>query len=195
MNVITGLEKVYYAVMTDETTETYGEVKELGEGIEIGVTPTENSSVLPAGNRDAIVELRAGETNLTFTIPSMTTEAKMDIFGFEEAEEGGIIYNSNAIKPYIAIMFNKTLDGGAMEYVTLYKGKLQLNEDKAKTISNGQVEFQTPQFSGKFVQLKNGNSQHVIRSTDKNFDAESWAKTWGVSVVKATKKVSLPPQE
>lgn len=108
MNVITGLEKVYYAVMTDETTETYGEIKELGEGIEIGVTPTENQTSLYAGNKQLLVESGLGDIDLTFTIPSMSTEAQKDLFGMEEATEGGLIYKSNAVKPYIAIMFNKT---------------------------------------------------------------------------------------
>ncbi|MFR5642696.1 MAG: major tail protein [Clostridium paraputrificum] len=191
MNVITGLEKVYYAVMTDEVEETYGEVKELGEGIEIGVTPTENQTSLYAGNKQILVENALGDIDLTFTIPIMSTEAQKDLFGMEEAEEGGLIYKSNAVKPYIAIMFNKTLHGGAVEYVTLYKGKLSLNEDKAKT-QEGQVEFQTAQYSGKFVPLKDGMWKHVVRSADEGFNAETWATKWGTSVVKATKKTNSP---
>lgn len=191
MNVITGLEKVYYAVMTDETTETYGEVKELGDGIEIGVTPTENQTPLYAANKQVLVEKALGDIDLTFTIPAMSTEAQKDLFGMEEATEGGLIYKANSVKPYIAIMFNKTLDGGAMEYVTLFKGKLNLSEDKAKT-QEGQVEYQTAQYSGKFVPLKDGMWKHVVRSTDTGFNAETWATKWGTSVVKATKKTSLP---
>lgn len=191
MNVITGLEKVYYAVMTNEVEETYGEVKELGDGIEIGVTPTENQTPLYAANKQVLVEKALGDIDLTFTIPAMSTEAQKDLFGMEEATEGGLIYKSNAIKPYIAIMFNKTLDGGAMEYVTLFKGKLNLSEDKAKT-QEGQVEYQTAQYSGKFVPLKDGMWKHVVRSTDTGFNAETWATKWGTSVVKATKKTSLP---
>lgn len=191
MNVITGLEKVYYAVMTNEVEETYGEVKELGDGIEIGVTPTENQTPLYAANKQVLVEKALGDIDLTFTIPAMSTEAQKDLFGMEEATEGGLIYKSNAIKPYIAIMFNKTLDGGAMEYVTLFKGKLNLSEDKAKT-QEGQVEYQTAQYSGKFVPLKDGMWKHVVRSTDTGFNAETWATKWGKTVVKATKKTSLP---
>lgn len=191
MNVITGLEKVYYAVMTNEAEETYGEVKELGDGIEIGVTPTENQTPLYAANKQVLVEKALGDIDLTFTIPAMSTEAQKDLFGMEEATEGGLIYKANSVKPYIAIMFNKTLDGGAMEYVTLFKGKLNLSEDKAKT-QEGQVEYQTAQYSGKFVPLKDGMWKHVVRSTDTGFNAETWATKWGTSVVKATKKASLP---
>lgn len=191
MNVITGLEKVYYAVMTNEVEETYGEVKELGDGIEIGVTPTENQTPLYAANKQVLVEKALGDIDLTFTIPAMSTEAQKDLFGMEEATEGGLIYKANSVKPYIAIMFNKTLDGGAMEYVTLFKGKLNLSEDKAKT-QEGQVEYQTAQYSGKFVPLKDGMWKHVVRSTDTGFNAETWATKWGTSVVKATKKASLP---
>lgn len=191
MNVITGLEKVYYAVMTNEVEETYGEVKELGDGIEIGVTPTENQTPLYAANKQVLVEKALGDIDLTFTIPAMSTEAQKDLFGMEEATEGGLIYKANSVKPYIAIMFNKTLDGGAMEYVTLFKGKLNLSEDKAKT-QEGQVEYQTAQYSGKFVPLKDGMWKHVVRSTDEGFNAETWATKWGTSVVKATKKASLP---
>lgn len=191
MNVITGLEKVYYAVMTNEVEETYGEVKELGDGIEIGVTPTENQTPLYAANKQVLVEKALGDIDLTFTIPSMSTEAQKDLFGMEEATEGGLIYKANSVKPYIAIMFNKTLDGGAMEYVTLFKGKLNLSEDKAKT-QEGQVEYQTAHYSGKFVPLKDGMWKHVVRSTDTGFNAETWATKWGTSVVKATKKASLP---
>lgn len=196
MNVIIGLQKVYYAIMTDEVEETYGEVKELGKGIEIGVTATENTKSLAAGDGAVLTEQRLGNIDLTFTIPSMSTEAKLEIFGLEEAEEGGIIYNSNAVKPYVAIMFEKTLNSGNKEYVTLFKGKLQLNEDKAKSADeNGNFEYQTVQFSGKFIPLKDGNWQFITRSTDKNFDAETWATKWGTQVIKPTKKVSLPPQE
>lgn len=189
--VITGIEQGYYAIMTDMVTETYATVKPLGELIEIGVKPQEKSTSLWAGNREVLLESGLGGVDVTFTVPALETDTICELFGKTLADTGGYISNSRDVKPYVCLMFKKTLDSGADEYLFLYKGKLNIAEEKAKT-QEGNVDFQPKQFEGKFVTLQNGIWMYSVRSTDADFDATTFQTKWGKEVIKAQAKVVTP---
>ena len=190
--VTTGIDKLFYAVMTDENEETYGAVKRLEGAVELTVEATENLSSLAADNNNAYVTEEAlGEITVSATIAAISTEDYCAIFGKKLAKTGGIIESANDVKPYVCLMAEKSLTGGIKEYVHLYKGKFSVPADAVKT-KEGQVEFQTKQMEGKFSALSTGQWRYFVRSNDADFNAETWKTTWGTSVVKAEEKTSFP---
>jgi phi13 family phage major tail protein len=186
-HVITGLNKLYYAIMSDMEAETYSAAKYFPGLREITVSPKEDSASIYAENQEWDVDSALGEIEVTIDVTDVSTDIIAELLGKQKAASGGYIDSASDVKPYIALMFDKTLSGGVTEYVHLYKGKFNLFEDKAKT-KEGKPEFQSKTMSGRFLPLKNGMWKHAVRSNDTDFDATAWATSWGTSVVKATPK-------
>jgi phi13 family phage major tail protein len=187
--VITGLKKLYYAVMTDEETETYSTVKYFPGLREITVTPNEETASIYAENQEWDIDSALGEIEVSMDVTDVPTDIVSEILGKQLAQTGGYIDNANDVKPYIALMFEKTLSSGVTEYVTLYKGKFNIPEDKAKT-KEGKPEFQSKTLGGRFIPLKNGMWKYPARSNDTGFDKVTWDTKWGKEVIKAEPKVA-----
>lgn len=79
-------------------------------------------------------------------------------------------------------MFEKTLTSGVTEYVTLFKGKFTLPEDKTKT-KEGKTEYQTRSVSATFLPLKSGVWKHYVRSNSDGFNSSEWSNKWGKEVI------------
>jgi phi13 family phage major tail protein len=187
--VITGLNKLYYAIMNDEDAETYLAVKYFPGLREITVSPKEETSSIYAENQEWDIDSALGEIEVSLDITDIPTDIVAEILGKKKAATGGYIDNANDVKPYIALMFDKTLSGGVTEYVTLYKGKFNIPEDKAKT-KEGKPEFQSKTLSGRFIPLKNGMWKYPVRSNDTDFDKATWDTKWGKEVIKAEPKAA-----
>lgn len=189
--ITTGVEKAYYAILTqDGETPTYEAVKYLPGLREISVKPNEEQGKVYAENRLYDSESSLGDIEVTLDFTSISTEDYVALLGKKVAAEGGIIENSNDQPPYIALMAEKTLSGGVKEYVTLFKGKLGIPEDKAKT-KEGKTEYQTVALSGLFMTLENGMWKHSVKTTDDGFNEETHKLKWGKSVVIPTEKAPV----
>jgi phi13 family phage major tail protein len=187
--VVNGLNKLYYAVMTDEETETYSAVKYFPGLREITVSPKEENASIYAENVQWDIDSALGDIEISLDITDIPPDIIAEVLGKKKATGGGYIDNANDVKPYIALLFDKTLSGGLTEYVILYKGKFNIFEDKAKT-KEGKPEYQSKTMTGKFLPLSNGMWKYAVRSNDSEFDATTWATKWGKEVVKATVKVT-----
>lgn len=185
--VITNVRKSYYAAMTDMKTEQYGEVKELGDLIEISIQPKEESTEIYAGGKlyDSVTSFKNVEA--TLTVPETTVEQMIDLFGKKKAEGGGYIDNAYDRRPFVCIMAERERADGTMEYLTLYKCKLELNEEKGKT-SEGKTDFQTKQFKLTAMPLKDGMWKYIVANDDPDFNKETFATKWGKEVIKANVK-------
>ena len=186
--ITTGVEKAYYAILKqDEENPTYEQAKYLPGLREISVTANEEQATIYAENRLYDSENSLGEIEVTLDFTSIDTSDYAALFGKKLAQSGGIIESADDQPPYIALMVEKTLSGGVKEYLTLFKGKLSLPEDKAKT-KEGKTEYQTVSLSGIFMPLENGIWKHSVKTTDDGFDPETHAQTWG-------KKVFIPEEK
>ncbi|MDU1413441.1 MAG: hypothetical protein E6929_11575 [Clostridium sp.] len=186
--VNTGLGKCYYAIATENGGNiTYGEVKELGDLIEMSVSPSEENLYIYAANKvyDSINNFSGAD--ITISMPEISDEAMCDLFGYKKATEGGIIYNSNTKRSFLALMFEQTNTNNITDYITLYKGQLNLAENKGKTMEE-KAEFQTKQLSGKFIAPKNSVWMHIVSNNDADFNAETWKTKWGKEVIVPTVK-------
>lgn len=180
--ITTGVEKAYYAILTqDGENPTYEQAKYLPGLREISVTANEEQATIYAENRLYDSENSLGEIEVTLDFASIDTSDYAALFGKKLAQSGGIIESADDQPPYIALMVEKTLSGGVKEYLTLYKGKLSLPEDKAKT-KEGKTEYQTVSLSGIFMPLENGIWKYSVKTTDADFDPETHAQTWGKTV-------------
>ena len=187
--ITTGVEKAYYAILTqDGENPTYEKAKYLPGLREISVTANEEQATIYAENRLYDSENSLGEIEVTLDFASIDTSDYAALFGKKLAQSGGIIESADDQPPYIALMVEKTLSGGVKEYLTLFKGKLSLPEDKAKT-KEGKTEYQTVSLSGIFMPLENGIWKHSVKTTDADFDAEIHDKSWGKTVTIPTEKV------
>ncbi|WP_373205965.1 major tail protein [Clostridium tertium] len=186
--ITTGVEKGYYAILTaDGEPPTYEGVQYLPGLREISISPQEEQATIYAENRLYDSENSLGAIEVTLDFASIDTKDYAVLFGKKLAESGGIIENSNDQPPYIALMAEKTLSGGVKEYLTLFKGKLKLPEDKAKT-KEGKTEYQTVSLSGTFMTLENGDWKHFVKTSDEGFNAETHAAKWGKEVIIPTVK-------
>ena len=131
-NIVDGIEKIYYAVL-NEKNEQYGEVKLFSDMVvEFGMSPTQNSTSVYGSNREITSILGNLTGEVTLTVQSLDEEVQAEVMGKVKAEGGGYL-DKGLDKPYVALMAEKSLDGGEYEYLTLYKGKFDLAEEKAKT--------------------------------------------------------------
>ena len=191
--ITTGVEKAYYALLTEDgQTPTYQTAKYLPGLREISVTANEEQATIYAENRLYDSENSLGQIEVTLDFASIDTTDYVALLGKKVASDGGIIESVDDQPPYIALMIEKTLSGGVKEYMTLYKVKLSIPEDKAKT-KEGKTEYQTVSLSGIFMPLENGIWKHAVKTTDEGFNAETHATKWGKTVAIPTEKVVPGP--
>lgn len=178
--IIKNIGKAYYAVLlTDDATGATWKPTVYLPGLrEITVTPTETPGEVYAEGGVWDTDNENGPINISFDVTDIPLINRAEMFGHKLSASGGVIDNQNDEAPYIALMYEKTLKSGVTEYVTLYKGKLTKPEDKGKTREGG-VEYQTKAVSGRFIQLTDGNRQHIERSDSASFVEATHALTWG----------------
>lgn len=181
--ITTGVEKAYYAILTEDgTIPTYENAKYLPGLREISITANEEQATIYAENRLYDSENSLGEIEVTLDFASIDTTDYVALLGKKLATGGGIIESVDDQAPYIALMVEKTLSGGVKEYLTIFKGKLSIPEDKAKT-KEGKTEYQTVSISGLFMPLENGIWKHTVKTTDSGFNSENHKKNWGKTVI------------
>lgn len=181
--ITTGVEKAYYAILKEDgVTPKYGTVHYLPGLREISVAAKEEQATIYAENRLYDSENSLGEIEVTLDFASIDTADYAVLFGKKIAKNGGIIESSSDQPPYIVLMVEKTLSGGVKEYLTLFKGKLAIPEDKAKT-KEGKTEYQTMSLNGIFMPLDNGIWKHSVKTTDEGFNAKTHAESWGKTVL------------
>ena len=178
--IIRNIGKAFYAILLtdDETGATWKPTVYLAGLREITVTPTEQQGDVYAEGGVWDTDNENGPINISFDVTDIPLINRAEMFGHKLSTSGGIIDNQKDEAPYIALMYEKELKDGVMEYVTLYKGKLMKPEDKGKTREGG-VEYQTKSVSGRFIQLEAGERQHIERSDAATFVEATHALTWG----------------
>jgi phi13 family phage major tail protein len=192
LNMVDGIEKIHYAVY-DPTANTYGTVKLFSDKVtEFGLSPKQNSKAIYASNSEQKRLNGALTGDLSITVLTLDTDVEIETMGKERAVEGGKI-DKGADKPYIALMVEKTLDDGAMEYLTIYKGQLANVDDKAKTKDADGNDVEAISITGSFSQRKDKLFKWAVRSTDADFSATTFSSKWGKEVILPTKKTETAP--
>jgi len=93
------LKRIHYSLMTDEQTETWGDVKTLTMPISLTLTPNFSEASLDAGDRVVDQEAQMDSITIAGETADLPTEVLVDWYGHKKSAEGGIITNSPTIHP------------------------------------------------------------------------------------------------
>ena len=145
-----GLDKLHYAVMTDETTETYATPKPIPGAIEATITPTTNTATLFADDQADEVATSLGGIEVSLNVKDLPPEIRAELLGAKVNADGVLIESKDDVPPYVALGFRSLKSNGKYRYFWLYKGKFQLSEETFATRTDT-PEFQTPTVTAQFV--------------------------------------------
>lgn len=152
-----GCDNLVYAIMTEEETVTtppvYDTVKQAPGVMSLNITPNSSQETLFADDGPMESASTLGAIDVEIQKNSLTSENKADLLGHKIDVNGGVVYSSNDVPPYVAVGFRTLKSNGKYRYVWLYKGKFSEPEDNNET-KGDTVNFQADTISGQFSKLK-----------------------------------------
>lgn len=143
----TGVSEFYYGVINDgKTADKVYRVKYLQE-IEVEMDGELEKAY--GDNKVAEIAYSQGDTTVTSQFHKIPMNHKERLFGFSR-EDGIVAKGSSDTPPYVAVVFAKTQEGGAREYVGLPKGMFMPPGIEGETKEDG-VEFSSEESEAEFM--------------------------------------------
>ncbi len=180
------LKRIHYALMTDEQTEKWGDVKTLTMPISLTLTPNFSEASLDAGDRVVDQEAQMDSITIAGETADLPTEVLVDWYGHKKSAEGGIITNSNDSPNAIAIGFES-----GSKLVWFFKAKLKPGEESNATRKKGETNYKLYPFSGEALPLIDGDIKHTVDTRDTGVTAT--AETFFATVTKPTESITTMP--
>lgn len=172
-----GLDKLYYAKMTDETLETYETPKPLPGGITASLSPSNNSETLYADNQAWATASAFGGVEVELNIADLTKQQQMDLLGAVVDSNGVLTEGASNTAPYVALGFRAMKDNGQYRYFWLYKGRFTPSEEEYATKEDA-PSFQTPTITGTFLPRQTDGQWRVSADSDDPSIASSIITNW-----------------
>ncbi|WP_204236182.1 major tail protein [Mammaliicoccus sciuri] len=119
---------------------------------EVSVSKEQSIEKAHGANKVAEMAVTNGTVELESTFHKLPLEDRTVLFGLTKSDNG-VIGVGNDTPPYVAVMFEKTMEDGSVEYVGLPKGIFTFPEFSGNTKEDG-VEFSQDQSTGEFMQTK-----------------------------------------
>lgn len=171
-NIPVGFDKLYYAVMTDEETETYETPVWLPGARTLNLSPSVESEDLAGDDMIYHTEDALNYYDIELNIAELDTADQAAILGKKVDSAGGIIDSTNDIAPYVALMYRRRMANGKYRYTVIYKTKFAPTEENAETRGTTPV-FQTPTLTGKAIPLaSNGEFRRAYTEGDTSVTPE-----------------------
>lgn len=156
-----GVENLMYAILTDETTKTYGTPTLISPAINVKINPKSNSDTLYADNRAVETVASLGEIDVEIEIQDLTLEVQAALLGHKiDASSKVMSYDAVDLAPYVAIGFKIKKADGKYRYVWLLKGKFNEAEEQYAT-QEDKTKFQTPKIKATFVTRADGKWKYT----------------------------------
>ncbi|WP_426393349.1 major tail protein [Mammaliicoccus sciuri] len=149
-NSFTGLTGFYYKVHGEEGVQGGTEPERIKFLQEISVSKEQSIEKAYGDNVVAEMAVANGTVEVESTFHKLPLEDRVKLFGLSQTAEG-IVGVGNDTPPYVAVVFAKTMESGAVEYVGLPKGIFTFPELSGQTKEDG-VEFSQDQSTGEFMQ-------------------------------------------
>ncbi|QKV11152.1 major tail protein [Staphylococcus saprophyticus] len=154
-NAATGLGKMYYAVLTENTdgSVTTSAIKEVDYVQELSLEFGEELEKAYGSNKVAEIAKSAGETTLSLTFHKLPIDVQKDLLGLIEHETAQNVYGfgkSTGIT-YSAVAIPRTMEDGSMEWFGLSKGVFTRPNKEGQTKEDG-VEFGSDEIEGQFME-------------------------------------------
>lgn len=119
---------------------------------EVSVSKEQSIEKAYGANKVAEMAVTNGTVELESTFHKLPLEDRQVLFGLTKSDNG-VIGVGNDTPPYVAVMFEKTMEDGSVEYVGLPKGIFTFPEFSGNTKEDG-VEFSQDSSTGEFMQAK-----------------------------------------
>ncbi|WP_204205866.1 major tail protein [Mammaliicoccus sciuri] len=119
---------------------------------EVSVSKEQSIEKAYGANKVAEMAVTNGTVELESTFHKLPLEDRTVLFGLTKSESG-VIGVGNDTPPYVAVMFEKTMEDGSVEYVGLPKGLFTFPEFSGNTKEDS-VEFSQDTSTGEFMQAK-----------------------------------------
>jgi len=176
-----GMDSIYYAIMTDETLETYDTPKRIPGAITATVSPTTNSTTLYADDQADEVATSMGDIEIEINPKDLTPEILKDLLGAATDSNGVLIQSSTDNAPYVALGWRSRKSNGKYRYFWYYKGKFQPNEEEFQTKEDTPT-YQTPTITGLFVPRQKDNQWKASVDEDGTGVGADVTKNWFTAV-------------
>lgn len=154
-----GCDNLVYATMTTEDTKTtapvYSTPAPLIGVMSLNINPNASQETLFADDGPMEVAGTLGTIEVELQKAYLTAADKAALLGHTIDEDGGLVYSSADVSPWVAIGFRTLKSNGHYRYVWLYKGKFLDPEDNNETKGDS-INFQSDTINGQFAKLIKG---------------------------------------
>lgn len=144
-NSFTGLKGFKYKVEGEDVKD----VEAIEYLQEVSVSKEQSIEKAYGDNTVAEMAVSNGTIELESTFHHLPLSDRVKLFGLHEDEDGAV-YVGDDTPPYVSVIFEKTMESGAVEYVGLPKGMFTFPEVEGQTKEDG-VEFSQDQSTGEFM--------------------------------------------
>ncbi len=167
-NIPVGLDQFHYAIMDDETAETYDTPVAIPGLMMANMAPTINTAMLYADDKLFDQAMSLGEVALALNLASIPTADRAALLGKTVDANGVLVDNKDDHPPYVAAAYRRKLNNGKYRYVWLLKGKFRMSDDNANTKGDTPT-FQTPTLNATFMPRDaDGDWRNVVDQDDPN---------------------------
>lgn len=144
-----GVSNLHYAIMTDETLETYGTPVAIPGVSLITITPNPNMEFILTERGTMENACLLGSIEVEMAAGDITSDVKAILLG--HSTTGGMVKSHYSDQPpYVAIGFKTRMSNGEYRYVWLVKGRFYENNTNSVT-KTGNAEMQIPKLVGAFM--------------------------------------------
>lgn len=169
-----GLEKLYFAKMTSDDSDTtvYETPKRITGLINVDINPSIQKTTLYGDNAPLATASTLTEITVTVETADIPLTSAAELLG-HSIESGTMIAKASDTSPYVAILFESEKSDGQIRYVKLLKGKFDESQETLNTRGQS-IEYTTPKLTGAFVaRTSDGAWKKVCDSSDTAI-ATSW---------------------
>lgn len=155
MGILIGCRDVVFAEMTADasTGTTYSSTINAAPGvIEIGLTAQNTDESIAADDVPLYEVLNSLDGfDVSLNMAALGADARAFLLGNSIDGKGVLMEASDDEAPYVAMGFKTARSDGSDDYVWLYKGKFAQSDATFRTKERGQVNWQTPTLTGRFM--------------------------------------------
>lgn len=151
-NSFTGIRGFYYKPLDSEKIVSVTDPQAIKYLQEIKVSKEQSIEKAYGDNLVAELAVSNGTVELESTFHHLPIEDREVLFGLDKSDEG-ILGVGNNTPPYVSVIFEKTTESGASEYVGLLKGMFTFPEMSGQTKEDG-VEFSQDESTAEFMQVE-----------------------------------------
>ena len=108
---------------------------------EIGVEPSTASETQYADNGPFDVGTSTGPTKQTISVTNIPLVTQAKLLGLVYDAANGLVYDNEAVPPYVAVGYKSLKSNGSYRYYWFYKGRFESPKESYKTKGES-VEFQ-----------------------------------------------------